>query len=185
LFNAENAANLISSNGFTSKILELTLDQNEVYSTNIEVKETEELTVAICWNDPPNEPLSNGNHNDPTLMLINDLDLRVKSDSTEYLPWRIEPNSQFNNYYLTILDEEIEVYPNPTNSILNISIANDHYSHLKMSMYNISGQKQLDADFEYQEIMKLNIEELSKGTYFLKIYNENYNLILTKKVVIY
>ena len=43
-------------------------------------------------------PLPNEPFNDRTPMLINDLDVRVASDSDEFFPWRMEPNSEYNNF---------------------------------------------------------------------------------------
>ena len=98
LFNARRAADVITSNGTTSEILELNLNQNEVFTKTITVDGTQPLSVAICWNDPASEPLPNASFNDPTLMLINDLDVRVFADGVEFFPWKMEPNSTFDNY---------------------------------------------------------------------------------------
>lgn len=98
LFNARNAADVITNDGISSEILELNLNQNEVYTKTIEVDGTQPLSVAIVWNDPPAEPLPNAIFNDPTPMLINDLDLRVLADTLVYFPWRMEPNATFDNY---------------------------------------------------------------------------------------
>ncbi len=98
LFNAEKAAEVITNQGTTAEISELILNENQNYTKNITVDGTEPLLVSICWNDPPAEPLPNEIHNDPTSMLINDLDLRVSSASEEYFPWRMEPNDEYNNY---------------------------------------------------------------------------------------
>ena len=98
LFNAEKAAGVISNDGITSEIMELTLDEGGVYTTTIFVDGSEPLSVAICWNDPPSDPLPGQIYNDPTPMLINDLDVRVTMDSVTYYPWRMEPNSSFDNF---------------------------------------------------------------------------------------
>ena len=98
LFNAEKAAEVITSNGTTSEILELNLNQDEVFTRTIHVDGSEPLSVAICWNDPAADPLPNASFNDRTLMLINDLDIRVFADGVEYFPWKMEPNSTFDNY---------------------------------------------------------------------------------------
>ena len=98
LFNARSAADVITANGTTAEILELSLNQDEVFTKTIHLDGTEPLTVAICWNDPAAEPLPNASFNDPTPMLINDLDTRVFADGVEYFPWKMEPNSTFDNY---------------------------------------------------------------------------------------
>lgn len=98
LFNAQKAAKVISNDGTTAMISELSLLQNESYSIDITTDGTQPLTVAISWTDPSAEPTNSGIHNDPTPMLVNDLDLRVLSQSTEYFPWMMEPNAAFDNY---------------------------------------------------------------------------------------
>lgn len=98
LFNAEKAAEVITNNGTSASIIETSLNQDAVYKATIEVNGTEPLTVALSWNDPAAEPLPNEIYNDPTPMLINDLDVRVISDSEMYFPWKMEPNENFDNY---------------------------------------------------------------------------------------
>ena len=79
--------------------MELDLEEGEVYTKEIEVDGNQPLSVGIVWNDPPSDPLVNPNHNDPTIMLINDLDLRVIArDGSEFYPWRMEPNDTYDNY---------------------------------------------------------------------------------------
>ena len=99
LFNARKAADVITNNKIASDILELRLTEGQTYTRNIETDGTQALSVAIVWNDPPSEPLPSEIHNDPTPMLINDLDVRLISENgVEYFPWRMEPNEAFNNY---------------------------------------------------------------------------------------
>lgn len=100
LFNAQRAADLITNNGVTSEILEARLEEGASFTKTIHVDGSQPLSVAVCWNDPPAEPLVNPSHNDPTLMLINDLDVRVNASDggSVFYPWRIEPNATFDNY---------------------------------------------------------------------------------------
>ncbi len=98
LFNATKAAEVITNNGTTSLISELTLEQSGTYSTTINVDGTNTLTAAICWNDPPAEPLITTITDDTTPMLINDLDLRVSNGTNIYMPWKLEPNSSCDNF---------------------------------------------------------------------------------------
>ncbi|MBF8150754.1 S8 family serine peptidase [Winogradskyella sp. F6397] len=100
LFNAFKAAEVITNNGESAIISELVLNEDETYSVEIEVDGTQPLSVAICWNDPAAEPLADELYNDATPMLINDLDVRVVSDTEVYYPWMMEPNANYNNYAL-------------------------------------------------------------------------------------
>jgi hypothetical protein len=98
LFNAVNAAEVITNNGTSSTISELTLEQSGTYSTTINVDGTNTLTASICWNDPPAEPLTTTVTDNTTPMLVNDLDLRISDDTNTYMPWKLEPNSSSDNY---------------------------------------------------------------------------------------
>ncbi|MCB9285396.1 MAG: S8 family peptidase [Lewinellaceae bacterium] len=244
LFNAKKAADVISNNGITSQILELTLNQDDIYSTTITVGENQSLSVAICWNDPPAVPFSIPFYNNPTPMLINDLDVRVLSDSIEYFPWRMEPNSEYDNYTdaagkgdnfrdnieiinvkniaageytikvthkdilqsgsqdfsliinrtpsdpsstnsINTFEEGITVYPNPVGNVLNIDFDTEQYGPIKISIFAITGQNQIDAYFDSQDAISIDVSNLPKGIYFLQIQNEDAQHIATKKIIIH
>jgi len=73
---------------------------------------------------------------------------------------------------LAVNDQEIagfEIYPNPTNSILNIT-ATENIK--KIILYNSLGQIVLEKQINANE-SKMNIEKLSNGIYILKTYGEN------------
>jgi hypothetical protein len=56
---------------------------------------SDELRATICWTDPPGTPTPEPHVlNDPTIMLVNDLDLRIDAEGgTTYLPWVLDPSS--------------------------------------------------------------------------------------------
>lgn len=246
LFNAENAAEVITNKGISSIISEQTLNEDESYSVTITVDGTQSLSVALCWNDPAAIPLTSGTYNDSTPMLINDLDVRLTSDSNTYYPWLMEPNSTLDNYTdaaikgdnyrdnieiinvesidagtyavnvshkgdlqdgsqdfsliingikkdtlnkdtLSNTDVNIEntitVYPNPTNDFLNIKLNSYNSEILKVSLYNIMGQKTLETQYTNQNSIKLDVSNMPKGLYMLKV-KENDNDVLIKKIII-
>ncbi|MDA8693452.1 S8 family peptidase, partial [Saprospiraceae bacterium] len=241
LFNAEKAAEVITNNGTSAIIAESILNQDEIISLAIEVDGTEPLTVAVCWNDPPSEPFADEPFNDPTPMLINDLDVRVTSSSETFFPWMMEPNDSFDNYTdaatkgdnfrdnieiinvenieagtynITIsakgilqtgsqdfslivnglrsettsstqsntLDESISVYPNPATNSLKIEYAAPNNEELKVSIYSITGQKQIETNFYNQNTIELDVSDLSKGIYLLEVQNDN--LVSTRKIIV-
>lgn len=98
LFNAQSAANLITDNGSSASISELSLNNGDTIQLVIESDGTEPLVVGICWTDPQGTPVSPPVYNDPTSMLVNDLDVRVIGSSSTYFPWRMEPNATYDNY---------------------------------------------------------------------------------------
>ncbi len=93
LLNTQKAALLMSedaSNGFNFNIRELSLSQGETILIPVYTKGTEPLTATICWTDPPST-VYGLSLNDPTPMLVNDLDMRLISDSeVTYLPWKLD-----------------------------------------------------------------------------------------------
>jgi hypothetical protein len=60
------------------------------------------LLATICWTDPPAVPVSIPvnlhNFQDTSRKLINDLDLRIRDNTTQkvYLPWILDPNNPGN-----------------------------------------------------------------------------------------
>ncbi|MFD2568438.1 S8 family serine peptidase [Pseudotenacibaculum haliotis] len=97
LLNAERAAEVISNNGTGSKIEELTLNNNETYTTQISVDGTGNLELTIAWTDPEGAPFF-GPEDSPSSLLINDLDVRLIGSSETYAPWVIVPNATFDNF---------------------------------------------------------------------------------------
>ncbi|MBP1840123.1 S8/S53 family peptidase [Formosa algae] len=242
LFNAYNAAEVITNNGTTAIISELTLNQDDTYSVNIQVDGSEPLSVAICWNDPAAKPLEDELYNDSTPMLINDLDVRVVSESETYYPWIMVPNTSYDNYTaaaskgdnfrdnIEIINVEtiesgqytvnvthkgtlqdglqdfsliingvkleslsvsevtaedtIVVFPNPVNDVLNIKLNSNTYQDIKVNLYNLVGQKQLEATFNTQKDVEIDVSQLSKGIYFLNVQDDNNTIITTKKIIV-
>ena len=89
LLNAQKSALLISNKGTSSIIDELTLTQGSAYSRNI-ISNGSPMRITVVWNDPAG-PLSNGVEDDPTSVLVNDLDVRVTKNSETFYPWVLNP----------------------------------------------------------------------------------------------
>ncbi len=73
---------------------------------------------------------------------------------------------------LAVNDQEIagfEIYPNPTNSLLNI-IATENIK--RIALYNSLGQIVLEKQINANET-EINMKKLSNGIYILKTYGEN------------
>lgn len=95
LLNAEAAASVILNNSTSSLIVENDLLDQDIFSIDVESLGNEPLIITLAWTDPdgnvfygtPEEMLD-----DPTPLLVNDLDVRVKQNSTEYFPWVLNPN---------------------------------------------------------------------------------------------
>lgn len=96
LLNAERAAEVISNRGVSTRINELSLNNNSTYTTTIENDGNTPLTVAIAWTDFRGS--SNIGTDNLSPRLVNDLDVRVFNDDDNYQPWTMVPNAQGNNF---------------------------------------------------------------------------------------
>ncbi|MDQ8004811.1 MAG: T9SS type A sorting domain-containing protein [Pedobacter sp.] len=66
---------------------------------------------------------------------------------------------------------EISVYPNPVTNVLNIN-GNGHQLRL-ITIYNISGKKVIDIKPNNKTAVSINVNDLSKGVYLVKVSGEN------------
>jgi len=93
LMNTKNAALLMgedATNGFSFNVRELSLSQGETITIPVYTKGTEPLLATICWTDPPSE-IYGQYVDDPTPMLVNDLDIRLVDDAgVPYYPWMLD-----------------------------------------------------------------------------------------------
>jgi len=95
LLNADKAADLIGND--SGNINELLLSNNETFRLEV-YNDGSPFRATICWTDPAGTPPANSV--DPTdKMLVNDLDLRVIGNATQYsyLPYILNPASPASN----------------------------------------------------------------------------------------
>ncbi|WP_299443646.1 S8 family serine peptidase [uncultured Aquimarina sp.] len=95
LVNAERAAQVISNNGSSSIMDELTLNNGGTYTKTVTSDGSNPLALTIAWQDPAGTVQSSSSS---TPVLVNDLDVRVTGNGTTYSPWVMVPNANFNNY---------------------------------------------------------------------------------------
>jgi hypothetical protein len=89
VMNAKKASEVIMSKDSASYIIEDTLFENQQYELEINATGLESLTATLVWTDPAATPLEP--QLDPTnSMLINDLDMVVSKDATNYYPWKLD-----------------------------------------------------------------------------------------------
>jgi len=91
LLNIKNAARVITEDGGDHQIIEDSLADSAVDSVQISVTQENALvTATLVWMDRPGTVVAPVL--DPQdLMLVNDLDLRIKSGSSTYMPWVLTP----------------------------------------------------------------------------------------------
>lgn len=87
LMNAKAAAEALSQKGSKSLIEELTLSNNQTYTTTVNVANPQDLKVSISWTDPAGNVVTATNSSTP--VLVNDLNLVVTKNSTSYYPWKL------------------------------------------------------------------------------------------------
>ena len=76
--------------------------------------------------------------------------------------------------------ENISIYPNPVNNILNINIGSN--SDLNYSIFNITGQTIIKGIFD-NSINGIDFSTLSEGIYFLKVFDTQLNKQNTYKLI--
>lgn len=102
LMNTERAAQVISNNGTTSHIMELTLENGKRFEITGTAIQGERLVASITWTDKHGDPIPGSVADDDTPMLVNDLDLRIiDEDDTMHMPWIIEFDHSVPSTYNT------------------------------------------------------------------------------------
>jgi carbamoylphosphate synthase small subunit len=80
----------------------------------------------------------------------------------------------------------IELYPNPTEGIININVKSSRSERLKLQIVNLNGNLIYSNTFDLNRFnsfpMKFDLSTYSKGLYFLKIIQSN--TIKTKKILL-
>ncbi len=133
ILDVEAGAAVITGNNDTSaKIIETTLAQGGVYTTQVKADGINPLKVTIAWNDPAGDP-NFGTNDLTTPVLVNDLDVRLikVAGSVEYKPWRLNRINVNNlperedNFVDNI--EKIEIV-NAAGTAIEIPATNDAYT---------------------------------------------------------
>ena len=92
------------------------------------------------------------------------------ADSITYAPVNLSNNIILN------------IYPNPTNDIINVDIKNFNNSNINLELFNLQGQKITEQQLNNKtNKIYLNNLKINKGIYFIKVYNKNN--IFIKKII--
>jgi len=95
LMNTEAAAQAISNNGLTSIVRELTLNPGQTITVTVKaLGGSIPLMASVSWTDLPGV-INAGVVDDPTPVLVNDLDIRVTQGASTFFPWKLNPASPF------------------------------------------------------------------------------------------
>ena len=96
LINAERAAEVITNEGTTSYIQELTVEEGNTYSITGTAVPGERLVASITWTDFPGSPNNNQIEDEDLPVLRNDIDIRVIGQNDEvFYPWMFDDHTDF------------------------------------------------------------------------------------------
>ena len=78
------------------------------------------------------------------------------------------------------------VYPNPADDQINISVNNTRSKQLKVSVYDITGRKCIEKTIIWNKEnipIALKVGHLKQGIYLLNIFSADGNILITRKFV--
>lgn len=88
LLNAKKAAEEIQNKTVDkSIIIEDVLLESQTYTLNVDANQIDDLEISISWTDPAGTLSTTAN--DPSPILVNDLNLKVSQNTTDYFPWKL------------------------------------------------------------------------------------------------
>jgi hypothetical protein len=80
----------------------------------------------------------------------------------------------------------VSIYPNPFTSIINLNIKSDEIQDIQIIVKNMLGQlvyQQAYALMSNNDVVQINLNQLSVGPYVIEVNNLNHNLLLTEKII--
>jgi hypothetical protein len=83
-----------------------------------------------------------------------------------------------------LTENEVNVYPNPTNGLLNIQLPEEKFNReMQVTLVNSIGQRVFASKFGENAISTIDMNNFNNGMYFLQIRDENNNIV-NKRVVL-
>ena len=95
-FNALSAIHFLQQQEFASRLEEGLLRDGEELRYTIEAGANQTLKISLSWTDPAGEA-RRLNANDPSPVLVNDLDIRLYKEGQEYHPWALRLSDPAGN----------------------------------------------------------------------------------------
>ncbi len=77
----------------------------------------------------------------------------------------------------------IVIYPNPATNYLKINLNNRSMDYYRIKIYNIFGQQVLET-FTIEQEIKLDVQALNTGLYFVQVINDSNEVIINEKLII-
>ncbi|MCA1761671.1 MAG: PQQ-dependent sugar dehydrogenase [Cryomorphaceae bacterium] len=83
------------------------------------------------------------------------------------------------------LVSELDVFPNPTSGMVNLSITLlDNNADLMVGVYDLSGREVKSEHITTGGNQSLNLSELSGGIYLIRFYDDTHGVLATRKLVL-
>jgi len=102
-----------------------------------------------------------------------------------------QDHAYYISQYLTGLNEidnplsAVKLFPVPASEVLNITIPNGVSGKLEINIYNSLGQKIKTVNQNNESLsLSLNISDLAKGVYFMRMIDLQDNLSITKSFIV-
>jgi len=108
----------------------------------------------------------------PSLDFIITSDSNSKGDNRFEIIFTAKSSTNTKEELLNLTSNSLSIYPNPAYDLLNINISNADFRNSEVVVYNISGTEILKTNIAGSNA-QVNIENLSKGVYFVKVNNAN------------
>ncbi|MFM6976790.1 MAG: S8/S53 family peptidase [Sphingobacteriaceae bacterium] len=97
LLNMEKAAKCILNNGSQTQIIESELLQGNSKTYSLVASGSGNLMATICWTDPAGQVNTAKTLDETSSKLINDLDIRISGEGSNYQPWILDPAAPGSN----------------------------------------------------------------------------------------
>ena len=89
-------------------------------------------------------------------------------------------------HLLPYSNTSVSIYPNPFTSIINLNIKSDDIQDIQIIVKNMLGQlvyQQAYTLMSNNDVVQINLNQLSVGPYVIEVNNTNHNLLLTEKII--
>ncbi|WP_299759088.1 T9SS type A sorting domain-containing protein [uncultured Pontibacter sp.] len=84
-----------------------------------------------------------------------------------------------------VQDEDVAIYPNPSNGVFTISVSNLEAQQLELTILNVIGNEIFRETLRREEsklTRTINLDRHAKGLYYVKLEADNYSAV--RRVVI-
>lgn len=71
------------------------------------------------------------------------------------------------------LNDKVNIYPNPTNGLINISVDENSHSDIELILTDLAGRAILNDNFSIAEKIKLDLSSQNPGSYIVQLKFEN------------